>query len=125
MKKELEGRIFFVVNEGEIVYASNSFEAADGYATDKTYDDLQYTADEFGYDLEELDEDDLDELAFASGFDGGYYYVDYVDLPTDVSISDLFEFKFETDKGDVFFYLDLKNVYEEDDELCDNYDDEF
>ena len=106
----LTGVVYFVVNEGEIVYSTYDLDEANGYAENATYDDVRDTAEEFGYDMDELDEDDIDEMAFASGFNGGYYYVDSVELPEDEN--EILDFVFTSKDGDRFTYSELEEVFE-------------
>ena len=106
----LEGLVFFVVNEGEIVYATYDEQSARNYAYQRTQSDMEDTAEDMDLDIDTLDDDRLAEVAFMSGFDGGYYYVDSVDLPENEN--NILSFTFETEKGDNFEYNDLVEVFD-------------
>lgn len=99
----MKGRVYFVVNEGELVYASKNEDKANGFCVRETNKSMFETAFEFGRDLDDLTDDEYNEVAFASGFEGGFYYVDYVDVPKDYNEDD----EFETCESDVFTYSTL------------------
>lgn len=109
--------VYFVVNEGEVVYASLSQEKAEAYALEQSQSDLEETVEESGRDIEDLTIEELDELRFQSGFDGGYYYTGSVEY--DESNEDE---TFETEEGDVIYFDDLEECLDrdEDDDFLDD-----
>ena len=115
--KILKGIVYFVVNEGEIVYSTYDEDSAKGYAYQRTQRDMEDTAEELDMNIEELDDDSLAEVAFMSGFDGGYYYVASVELPSDAD--SLCEFVFETEQGDKFEYNELVEMFDVETEIID------
>lgn len=105
----MKGRVYFVVNEGSVVYASNSKDAAEGMAMNAADNDLENKVKESGRDIDDLTEDELAEFGFASGYDGGYYYVDSIEVAEEY---DPWE-TFETCEGDEISYGDIEDAYEE------------
>lgn len=105
----MKGRVYFVVNEGSVVYASNSKDAAEGMAMNAADNDLEDKVKESGRDIDDLTEDELAEFGFASGYDGGYYYVDSVNVPEEYDSYD----EIETCEGDIVTYNDIESAYEE------------
>ena len=85
------GITYIVVNEGEVVYASDEEESAIAYADNANEEACLESLGEMGID--DPSEKDLAEAAFQAGYDGGCYEVERVDL-TDkteddvISISD-------------------------------------
>jgi hypothetical protein len=69
--------IYVVLNEGEIVFASEDEELANGYADKSWQKDIQDTANEYGFDLNNPKQ--LDAAQYQAGFDGGVYDVVKVD----------------------------------------------
>ena len=125
----LQGLVYFVVNEGEIVYSTYDEDSARNYAYNRTQLDMEDTAEDMGLDIDIIGDNKLAEVALMSGFDGGYYYVDSVDIPeeSDVDEDDILTFTFETDKGDRFDYNDLVEVFDtevDDYDECDTYEDD-
>lgn len=101
--------VYFVVNEGEVVYASLSQEKAEAYALEQTQNDLEDTVEESGRDIEDLTIEELDELRIQSGFDGGYYYTGSVEYDDESNEDETFE----TEEGDVIYFSDLEACLDE------------
>ena len=110
--------VYFVVNEGEVVYASLSQEKAEAYALEQSQSDLEETVEESGRDIEDLTIEELDELRFQSGFDGGYYYTGSVEYDDESNENETFE----TEEGDVIYFDDLEECLDrdEDDDFWDD-----
>ena len=103
----MKRRIYFVVYEGEILFSSDDKDKVDGIANDLNWDNLEDTADDMDVVIEDLDEEELAELALTAGAENGAYYTDSVEVSDD----DDFEFSFETKEGDEFTLADLIAVY--------------
>lgn len=103
----MKRRIYFVVYEGEILFSSDDKDKVDGIANDLNWDNLEDTADDMDVVIEDLDEEELAELALTAGAENGAYYTDSVEVSDD----DDFEFSFETKEGDEFILADLIAVY--------------
>jgi len=69
--------VYAVLNEGEIVFASKDEELANSYADKSWQEDIQETADEYDFDLDNPKQ--LDAAQYQAGFDGGVYDVVKVD----------------------------------------------
>ena len=79
-----EEKIYIVLNEGDVVYASYNKEDAEGYALTKNICGAEETLNDWGND--DPTEDDWDEASFQSGFDGGYHEV--VEIESDSQTED-------------------------------------
>lgn len=102
----MQGIVFFIVNESEIIFASNSEIAVNNFKNAREYEDFNETASELGKD-DMLSDRDIIETSFMSGFNNGIYYIDSVDLDNKAD-----EYEFETSEGDRFYYSELEEVYE-------------
>ena len=69
--------VYVVLNEGEIVFASKDEELANSYADKSWHEDIQETADEYNFDLDNPKQ--LDAAQYQAGFDDGVYDVVKVD----------------------------------------------
>lgn len=96
-------RIYFVVNEGDVVYASYDEAAAESKAEELRSLCLKNIIEESGRDIDDLTPEELMEFQIYSGANGGYYYVGSVKEPK----PDSTELTFETDEGDEILYSDL------------------
>lgn len=96
-------RIYFIVNEGSIVFASYDADAvearADGLRDAAIHDEVE----ESGRDIDDLTPEELMEFGISAGYNGGYYYTASIKEPKDSDIDDTFE----TDEGDEFTYSEL------------------
>ena len=71
----MQGIVFFIVNESEIIFASNSEIAVNNFKNAREYEDFNETASELGKD-DMLSDRDIIETSFMSGFNNGIYYID-------------------------------------------------
>ena len=69
--------VYAVLNEGENEFASEDEELANSYADKSWQEDIQETADEYDFDLDNPKQ--LDAAQYQAGFDGGVYDVVKVD----------------------------------------------
>ena len=99
---------YFVVNEGEVIRSFLDEEEAEGFAECKCNDAVDETIRADGFDPEELDIDEVGEFAIKSGFDGGYYYSDKVEINDNTDM----DAEFETSEGDIICYGDILEVLE-------------
>lgn len=96
------GKIYVVMNEGEVAYASTDKESANAYADTQGFEARARVLEEWGND--DPSEDDIAEADFQAGFDGDYYEVvkvdisnlaedDTVELPdgTEIEVSEILE----------------------------------
>lgn len=111
-------RIYFVVNEGDVVYASYDKDVAKNKAEELCSKCLRDVVDESGRDIDDLTPEELIEFQIYSGANGGYYYVGSIKEPK----PDSMELTFETDEGDEIPYLDLLDCLDSDN--GDDYDEE-
>lgn len=105
-------KIYFVVNEGAVVYASYSRGAAEDKAEELRSECLRNIIEESGRDIDDLTPEELMEFQVYSGANGGYYYVGSVKEPEPAST----DLTFETEEGDEIFYSDLLDCLDEDDD---------
>ena len=108
----MKGTVHFVLNEGEIVFASNNQEAVENYAVNKCDDAILEEAEDRGIDADDLDDDELGELAFMAGYNGGCYITDSIEIPADMDLDDTFE----DCEGSTHTFGDLDDVYSDIDE---------
>ena len=104
----LSGKVYFVVNEGSLVYASTDKDDAECYMENKNYDAAVDEAEESGRDVDDLTPEELAEYAFASGYNGGYHYMDTIKIPKHYDGEE----EFETCEGDTFTYYELESLLE-------------
>lgn len=83
--------VYVVLREGEVVFASEDREDAEGYAESKGFEARAEVLDEWGID--DPSEKDVFEADWQAGFDGDCYEVkavDLSDLPEDdkITVSD-------------------------------------
>lgn len=96
------GKIYVVMNEGEVAYASTDKESANAYADTQGFEARARVLEEWGND--DPSEDDIAEVDLQAGFDGDYYEVvkvdisnlaedDTVELPdgTEIEVSEILE----------------------------------
>ncbi|MEY8425069.1 hypothetical protein AALB52_20480 [Lachnospiraceae bacterium 38-14] len=94
--------VYIVINEGEVVYASEDKEDADAYADTKGYEARQRVLSEWGND--DPSDEDVAEADLQAGMDGDYYEVKRVNLSnkseddtielsdgTEIDVSDIIE----------------------------------
>lgn len=70
--------VYVVLREGEVVFASEDWEDAEGYAESKGFEARAEVLDEWGID--DPSEKDVFEADWQAGFDGDCYEVEAVDL---------------------------------------------
>lgn len=100
-------KIHLVVNEGEIVYASPSREKAEDYAHNRMEEDIDELCDDEDVDIDFLDEDDLAELAFKSGYENGCYDVHTEMIEMDDEND---EIEYELPDGETYYLSDVTDV---------------
>lgn len=105
----MKGKVHFVVNEGNVVYATNNQKAAEYRALNSHSDAINDKVNECGRDIDDLTDEEFAEFSFAAGYDGGYYYVDSVNVPEEYDSYD----EIETCEGDIVTYNDIESAYEE------------
>lgn len=103
--------IYFVVNEGDVVYASYDKDVAENKAEELRSECLRGVVDESGRDIDDLTPEELIEFQIYNGANGGYYYVGSIKEPK----PDSTELTFETDEGDEILYSDLLDCLDVDD----------
>lgn len=103
MIKFNEEKIYIVLNEGDIVYASYDREDAEGYALTKNICGAEETLSGWGND--DPTDDDWDEASFQNGFDGGYHEVVEVD-----SNSQNEDGEFELDDGTTISAMEVYSL---------------
>lgn len=104
----MKGTVYFVINEGEVVYASNSNIAVENYAENKEADAIEDEARDRDIDMDDLDDDDIAELGFMAGYNGGCYTTDSVKIPDEYDLDD----SFDDLEGCTHTFGDLEEVYE-------------
>ena len=72
-------KVYTVINEGEVVYASESSEEAESYAETETDKMITRAAEEMGIDMDDVDQ--VWKAQYQAGYDGGVY--DVVEIDTD------------------------------------------
>lgn len=107
------GTVFIVVNEGEVVYASEDQEAANSFCANRMYAARESVLSDWEND--DPDEDDIMEADFQAGFDGGFHEVEEIDL-TGLSENEMTHLADGTEI-DVDNILDLLKKYKHDFEL--------
>lgn len=94
--------VYIVMNEGEVVYASENKELAEAYADNQGYEARGRVLDEWEND--DPSDEDIWEADFQAGYDGGCYEVQRVDISnltdddtveildgTEIDVSDILE----------------------------------
>lgn len=102
----LSGKIYYAVNEGEIVYASTDKGDVEDFIFDKNDAAAIDEAENAGRDADDLTPEELAEFAVAAGFNGGYHYMDSIKIPKGYDSEE----EFESKEGDVFTFADLEDV---------------
>ena len=100
----LSGHIYYVVNDGNIVFASTERDAAEDYMFEKNDEAAIDEAEESGRDADDLTPEELAEFAFKAGYNGGYHYMDSIKIPSRYDSED----EFESKEGDTFTFGDLE-----------------
>lgn len=103
------GKVYIVMNEGEVVYASTDKESASAYSDSQSYAARERILSEWGND--DPTEENIAEADFQAGFDGYYYEVVEVDISgltkddtyelpdeTEIDVSDILEKMDSTDE---------------------------
>lgn len=96
------GIVYIVMNEGEVVYASNEREVAETYANNKMYEARGEILDEWEND--DATDEDIAEAEYQSAFYGECYEVEEVNISnlveddvvetlngTEIEVSDILE----------------------------------
>ena len=107
----MKSQVYVVINEGEAVFATNNEEVADAYAENAIDNCVYDTVEECGRDIDDLTPEELEEMSFMSGFDGGYYEVQSFEL--DIENRDNNPDTVELDDGTELDVDDIFDVYEE------------
>lgn len=94
--------VYIVMNEGEVVYASENKELAEAYAFNKGCKARERVLDDWEND--DPSDEDIWEAGFQAGYDGDYYEVERVDISnladdgtveildgTEIDVSDILE----------------------------------
>lgn len=110
-KKE---RIYVVVNDGNVEYATHSLSEAQDVCYNKTNQDVNDTVEECGRDVDDLTDEEMAEMAFLSGFNGGYHYVSKVYLDKDMDDSEFVTGEgVETGETDEFEVYEIRQKLQE------------
>lgn len=73
--------VYYVVNEGEVKFASYDKDEANNFADKNNDEDTNEVLENWGYgDEDDISEKRMAEAAFQAGFDGGIYEVFKIDL---------------------------------------------
>lgn len=109
--------VYIVLREGEVVYASEDQECAEGYAENKGLEAREEVLVEWGND--DPSEKNLFEADWQAGYDGDCYEVESVDITglteddtvtvadgSEINVSDILKKLNEDDDEDDFFSLD-------------------
>lgn len=80
--------VYIVLNEGEVVYASEDKESAQAYADSKSFEASGDVLDD--WDIDDPTDEDIMEASFQAGYDGGCYEVERVNI-SDLSDDDTIE----------------------------------
>ncbi len=104
----MKGTVHLVVNEGFIVYATDSAQVAECKAASLSEEATNDAINESGRDADDLTPEEVAEFSFSSGFDGGYYYTDSVEVPEDYDPDD----EFEMADGTYATFAEVEAVYE-------------
>lgn len=97
--------VYYVVNEGEVKFASYDRDEAISFANEKNDEDINDVLEDWGYDDEDdISEKRMNEAAFQAGYDGSVYEVHKIDLSkhseddtiklddgTEIDVSDIIE----------------------------------
>lgn len=105
-------RIYFVVNEGSVVFASYDEDAVEDRADELRHDTVQEEVEESGRDIDDLTTEELMEFSISAGANGGYYYTASVKAPKDSELDS----SFETDEGDEITYSELLDCLSDEDD---------
>lgn len=102
-------KVYVVINDGEVVYASTDSSESEDFALTGAINATALVLDEDGND--DPSEEEMAEAAFRAGFDGDYYEVECVDI-SGLGVDDVVE----TNSGaelDVSDILDALNEAED------------
>lgn len=80
--------VYIVVNEGNILYATKELDEAKGFCNDKIDEGVLEAAEECGRDLDDMTDEEIGEMSFMSGFNGGYHYVSKAEINDDMDDSE-------------------------------------
>lgn len=121
-------KVFIVVNEGSIVFASKSEDAAEGFREDAIIRDRNAEIEESGRDIDDLTPEELAEFEYISGYNGGCYTSECINIKD----ADDDDTEYVTSDCDTFTKYDIIDAlnrsshireYDDCDEDCDdNYD---
>lgn len=106
---------FLCFNEGELVFASTNEDSVIEYKDNCSHTALVDACEECGRDIDDLTPEELQEISFMAGYDGGYYYMDSVDIDSINDVDESTEFLSKED--DIYTINDLRGVLEKD---CDD-----
>lgn len=104
-------KVFIVVNEGEIVFASKDSELAQGYCDDANMQGTEEEVEESGRDIEDLTDSELAEFSFMSGYNGGYHYCEEIVLDDNADDDSVYT----TSEGDEFTKSEILEAIESSD----------
>lgn len=103
----MKGNVYLLINEGEIIVASNNKEYIEDTKETKSEEAMADTAESWGRDMEDMTQEELAEVSFGAGFDGGYYYVSKIKVPDNYNSDD----SFTTEEDDEFTYGEVEDAY--------------
>lgn len=99
------GKVYVVMCDGEVEYATTDSESAEGYKDTQNYNSREDVLEE--WDIDDPDEKDIAEADYQAGYEGDYFEVvevnlsgkeedDIIELPdgTEIIVSEILE-KFE------------------------------
>lgn len=103
----MKDKLFIVVNEGDVVFASTDPEEADGVKERLINEGIEEEIEDSGRDIDDLTDEEYAEFAFSNGFNGGHHYTAEVEVSRD----DL-DKEITTDEGDTLTVEDIYAAYD-------------
>lgn len=100
-------KMYVVINEGDVVYATTSEEEAIDTRDQLIAEHIADEVENAGRDLDDLTEEEYNQFAFSSGYNGGHHYTAEVN----VSREDL-DMEITTDEGDTITAADVYEAYD-------------
>lgn len=118
----MKGTVYAVILNGDLKYATNIEEVAQGYAENENSKAVNEAIEEAGRDIDDLTPEEISEFEIMAGFDG-LYEVEAIEVPEGFDPDE----SVELPSGETFTFGDIAEVYEEMDEdfmfNCDNIED--
>lgn len=126
---ENKQKIYLVVNEGNIDYATKQLDDAQDFCNSKLDIGIEEAAQECGRDIEDMTDEEIGEMSFMAGFNGNYYYVSKVQISDEMDDSEVVTAEgVDTPEEDDFEVGDIREALKAStstDSYFDDFDDSF